>query len=107
MIELAEASIHVDAPQHEVFQLFTTEAGLCSWVAKEASITRARFSGGDTTWSIARRSPAFTVARRQHHLEHRTTFQGRCKGSGTQRCTSAGRHPRPRPAPSSPATSST
>lgn len=38
MIELAHASIHIDAPQSEVFALFTTESGLCSWMAKEATI---------------------------------------------------------------------
>ena len=38
MIDLAEASIHIDAPQQRVFDLFTTETGLCSWMAKEASV---------------------------------------------------------------------
>ncbi len=38
MIELAEASIHIEAPPSRVFDLFTTEAGICTWMAKEASI---------------------------------------------------------------------
>lgn len=38
MIGLAEASIHIEAPQREVFDLFTTEQGLCSWMAKEAAV---------------------------------------------------------------------
>ncbi len=38
MIGLAEASIHIEAPQRAVFDLFTTERGLCSWMAKEASV---------------------------------------------------------------------
>lgn len=38
MIGLAEASIHVEAPQRDVFDLFTTADGLCSWMAKEAAI---------------------------------------------------------------------
>lgn len=38
MIGLAEASIHIEAPQREVFDLFTTAQGLCSWMAKEASV---------------------------------------------------------------------
>lgn len=38
MIGLAEASIHIEAPQREVFDLFTTEHGLCSWMAREATV---------------------------------------------------------------------
>lgn len=38
MIGLAEASIHIEAPQREVFDLFTTEQGLCSWMAREAAV---------------------------------------------------------------------
>ncbi|MEM1332864.1 MAG: SRPBCC domain-containing protein, partial [Actinomycetota bacterium] len=38
MIELANAWIHIEASQQRVFELFTTEAGICSWMAKEASI---------------------------------------------------------------------
>lgn len=38
MIGLAEASIHIEAPQREVFDLFTTEQGLRSWMAKEAAV---------------------------------------------------------------------
>lgn len=38
MIGLAEASIHIDAPQRAVFDLFTTEEGLRSWMAKEAAV---------------------------------------------------------------------
>lgn len=38
MIGLAEASVHIDAPQRDVFNLFTTEQGLCSWMAKEAAV---------------------------------------------------------------------
>lgn len=38
MIGLAGASIHIEAPQREVFDLFTTVQGLCSWMAKEAAV---------------------------------------------------------------------
>lgn len=38
MIDLAEASIHIEAPQRDVFDLFTTEHGLCTWMAKEAAV---------------------------------------------------------------------
>ena len=38
MIDLAEASIHIEAPQRKVFELFTTEEGLCSWMAKHAVV---------------------------------------------------------------------
>lgn len=38
MIGLAEASIHIDAPQRAVFDLFTTEEGLRSWMAREAVV---------------------------------------------------------------------
>ena len=38
MIGLAEASIHINAPQQAVFDLFTTEHGLCTWMAKEAAV---------------------------------------------------------------------
>jgi len=38
MIGLAEASIYIEAPQREVFDLFTTEHGLRSWMAKEATV---------------------------------------------------------------------
>ena len=38
MIDLADASIHIAAPQREVFDLFTTERGLCSWMAKDAAL---------------------------------------------------------------------
>lgn len=48
MIELAEASIHIDAPQAAVFELFTTEQGLCSWMAKEAAVDLR--PGGKWRW---------------------------------------------------------
>lgn len=35
---LASASIEIDADQASVFDLFTTESGLCRWMAKEASV---------------------------------------------------------------------
>ena len=38
MIGLAEASIQIEAPQRDVFDLFTTEQGLRSWMAKEAAV---------------------------------------------------------------------
>lgn len=38
MIGLAEATIHIDAPQQHVFELFTTSDGLCTWMAKEAAV---------------------------------------------------------------------
>ena len=38
MIGLAEASLHIEAPQETVFELFTTEQGLRSWMAKEAVV---------------------------------------------------------------------
>ncbi|MEL6894185.1 MAG: SRPBCC domain-containing protein [Actinomycetota bacterium] len=48
MIELAEATIHIEAPQQRVFELFTTEAGLCSWMAKEAAVDLR--PGGKWRW---------------------------------------------------------
>ncbi len=48
MIDLAEAAIHIDAPQHRVFDLFTTEAGICTWMAKEATIDLR--PGGSWRW---------------------------------------------------------
>ncbi len=35
---LASATIEINADQATVFDLFTTESGLCRWMAKEASI---------------------------------------------------------------------
>lgn len=38
MIGLAEATIHIAAPQRAVFDLFTTEDGLRSWMAKDVAV---------------------------------------------------------------------
>lgn len=35
---LASATIDIEADQATVFELFTTEAGLCRWMAKEATV---------------------------------------------------------------------
>lgn len=35
---LASATIEIEADQASVFDLFTTETGLCRWMAKEASV---------------------------------------------------------------------
>ena len=48
MIELAEAAIHIDAPQATVFDLFTTAQGLRSWMAKEAVVDLR--PGGQWRW---------------------------------------------------------
>lgn len=37
-MKLAEATIDIDAPPGEVFDLWSTEHGLCSWMAAEASL---------------------------------------------------------------------
>lgn len=48
MIGLAQASIHIEAPQRQVFELFTTEQGLCTWMAKEAAVDLR--PGGKWRW---------------------------------------------------------
>jgi hypothetical protein len=45
---LASATIEIDADQASVFDLFTTETGLCRWMAKEASIDLR--PGGALRW---------------------------------------------------------
>ena len=48
MIRLADASIHIGAPQAAVFDLFTTAQGLCSWMAKDAVVDLR--PGGQWRW---------------------------------------------------------
>ena len=45
---LASATIEIDADQATVFELFTTEVGLCRWMAKEAAIDLR--PGGALRW---------------------------------------------------------
>ncbi len=45
---LAEATIEIEADQAKVFDLFTTEVGLCSWMAQEATIDLR--PGGSWRW---------------------------------------------------------
>lgn len=48
MIRLAAASMHINAPQERVFELFTTAEGLCSWMANEAEVDLR--PGGSWRW---------------------------------------------------------